>query len=242
MSKVQLSEGMREGDLADLVLPLISIDEYSSKLDNDQAIVIGFYVHEEMAAKDLNRFLQKSAVPLLGTDVSPAPDQHGYYMVFVELMNNERLPQNMQSILEEIHGLVDIDNWQLRVRDHKDLIPFSMENIEMAIVKLKRETKKTEVVEFLQPSALMNAQFAGALLILEGAGESYTFDFIDFASIPLLMQNFKLTETGVAYDLRTVAKTNKIGRMLGENWEVSRIGKFMLLHTDRDPRGLLLKL
>src|ERR1700733_10450117 len=98
MRKPELLEGMREGDLADLVLPMISVDEYSSKIDNDQAIVVGFYVHEEMAARDLNRFLQKSAVPLLGTDVSPAPDSHGYFMVFCEMMDNDRLAQNVQAI------------------------------------------------------------------------------------------------------------------------------------------------
>lgn len=91
----KLTEGMRRGDLADLVLPLISVDEYDSKVDEKEAIVFGFYVHDRGAADDLNRFLQKSAVPLLDTEVSPAPDQHGFYMVFIEFLDNDRLPQNV---------------------------------------------------------------------------------------------------------------------------------------------------
>jgi len=71
-TKAPLREGLREGDLADLVLPMISVDEYESRIDKSQAIVIGFYVQDENAANDLNRFVQKSALPLLGTEVSRA--------------------------------------------------------------------------------------------------------------------------------------------------------------------------
>src|ERR1700722_8534394 len=102
VSQAILREGMRKGDLTDLVLPLISCDEYVSQLDQSECIVFGFYVHDEDAANDLNRYLQKSAMPILDTKVSPAPDQHGYFMVFVELMNNSRLPEIMKSILADI--------------------------------------------------------------------------------------------------------------------------------------------
>lgn len=237
-----LREGMREGDLADLVLPLISCDEYASKVDNDQAIVIGFYVQEELAAKDLNRFLQKSAVPILGTDISPAPDQHGYFMVFVEMMNNHRLGENLEAILLEIHGLVDIDNWQLRVRESDRLLPFTPENLQRAVAKARHVSKKAEVVEYLQRSALHNAEFIGPILVLEGAGERYCFDFIDFAPMNCLLDTHQLTDTGMRYDIRSIAKTNKINRLLGENWNASRVGQYIILHTERDSRGLLLRL
>jgi hypothetical protein len=240
--KPVLREGMREGDLADLVLPLISVDEYCSQIDSDEALVLGFYVHDEMAAKDLNRFLQKSAVPLLGTEVSPAPDQHGYFMVFVEMMDNDRLGENLTAILHEISTLVDIDEWQIRVRSAASVMPFSIENLEHAIAKAKRLTKKVEVVEYLQHSALRNAELSDTLLILEGAGDRYCFDFIGFDRIDDLLRKHKLTEVGVSFDIRGVAKANKITRMLGENWEASRMGAFILLNRDQDERGLLLKL
>jgi hypothetical protein len=236
-----LTEGMREGDLADLVLPLISCDEYTSKIDESEAIVFGFYVDDEAAAQDLNRFLQKSAVPLLGTEVSPAPDQHGYFMVFVELMNNERLGENMDAILHELSTLVDIDEWHLRIRATDGLVPFTVENLESGIKNAQKHTKKTEVVEYLQASALQNAEFAGPLLILEGANDRFCFDFIEFDRVVDLIRDYRL-EDGVKYDLRSVAKTNKITRMLGENWEAARMGQFVLLCQNRDSRGLLLKL
>lgn len=239
--KTQLSEGMREGDLVDLVLPLISVDEYASKVDASEAIVIGFYVHDEAAAKDLNRFLQKSAVPLLGTEVSPAPDQHGYFMVFVEMMDNDRLATNLVAIIQEIDSLVDVEEWHIRVRAAKGLVPFTAENLEHGLVVAKKASKRSEVVEYLQYSALHNAEFIDGLLILEGAGERYCFEFIGFDRISTLLSDYHLTETAVRYDIRSIARGNKITRMLGENWEASRLDRYLLLHLETDRRGLLLK-
>jgi hypothetical protein len=60
MRRSKLYEGMWSGDLADLVQPLVSIDEYASKIDPN-AIAVGFYVQDKDAADDLNRFIQKVA-------------------------------------------------------------------------------------------------------------------------------------------------------------------------------------
>ena len=147
MSNV-LKEGMREGDLADLVLPLMDVDNFVSKVDPSECIVFGFYVHDEDAAKDLNRFLQKSSVPIMDTEISPAPDQHGYFMVFVEMMNNDQLPEQVTAILAEIKTLVDIEDWQMRVRKTDGLIPFSEENLKDCLDNIKKEDKTEDVLEF----------------------------------------------------------------------------------------------
>jgi hypothetical protein len=237
-----LHEGMRENDLVDLVLPLISVDEYVSKIDPTEAIVLGFYVQDEAAAKDLNRFLQKSPVPLLGTDVSPAPDQHGYYMVFVEMMDNDRLVQNLEAILQEMSTLVDIEHWKLRIRAQDELVDFTPDALKKGLDFAKKHSKKTEVVEFLQRSALHNAEFDNSLVILEGGGQRFVFDFVGFDRISKLMQDHQLDQAALRYDIRNIAKNNKIGNMLGEHWDVSRIGGYVMLYHDSDTRGLLLKL
>ena len=79
-----LNEGLRPDDLEDLVLPILSIDEYESKIEDD-GIVVGFYTQYKDPANDLNRFIQKSAIDILDSEVSPAPTEDGYFIVFVEL-------------------------------------------------------------------------------------------------------------------------------------------------------------
>lgn len=240
MSNTILQEGMREGDLADLVLPLISVDEYVSKVDPDECIVFGFYVHDQDAADDLNRFLQKSSTPILDTEISPAPDQHGYYMVFMEIMDNDRLPENITSVLAEIKTLVDIDEWQMRVRKSNGLIPFSEDNIKDCLARTKRSEKNEDVLEFFRPSLLSDALFEGDVLILRAGAERFAHRFVAFDRLTKLMLDANLGESPVALNLRTVAKMNRIQRCLGESWDVSNLGRYILIQSSSDSRGLLL--
>ena len=108
---MKIFEGLVKGDLDGLVLPVVSIDEYESKLDSS-FIVVGFYVTEKDAANDLNRFIQKSTVDLMDTEISPASDEDGFYLVFVEFERNEDFPYNITQLLEQIENLVGIDEWQ----------------------------------------------------------------------------------------------------------------------------------
>lgn len=123
MHRSKLNEGMWANDLADLVQPLLSIDEYKSKID-DTAIVVGFFVQDKEAAEDLNRFIQKSPVAFVDCEVSPAPDQRGYYVVFVEIPFNDRLVPNIGSLLQEISPLVGVENWQVKCRNLEGLVQF----------------------------------------------------------------------------------------------------------------------
>ncbi len=236
-----LIEGMRAGDLADLVLPLISVDEYESKIDKEQCIVIGFYVHDEDAAKDLNRFLQKSAISILDTEVSPAPDQHGYYIIFVEFLDNDRLENNVSNILSEIKNLVNITDWEMRIRHIKELVPFSEEKMKKCLdeIKQKKQKHKHETLEFFRPSTLSNILLEDEYLVLEGAGERHTFRILQFDRTKKVLRDINESPR---FDVRSVAKANRIQRCLGESWEVTNFGNHMLLHNRIDPRAMLLEI
>ncbi len=241
MSKSILHEGLREGDLADLVLPLISVDEYCSKVDPSECIVFGFYVHDEDAAKDLNRFLQKSSVPIMDTEVSPAPDQHGFYMIFVEMMDNSRLEENVMSLLAEIKTLVDIEDWQMQVRKTDGIVPFSEDNLKQCLRHSKKEDTSEDVLEFFRPSMLLNASIEGGkVLVLEGGGERHVYRIREFGRFETILKNQGLTEAPITFNIRTIAKMNRIRRALGEDWEAMAIGKLVLIHNLSDPRGILL--
>jgi len=241
-----LSEGMREGDLADLVLPLISVDEYQSNVTDDhdqsEAIVFGFYVHDEKAAADLNRFLQKSAAPILDTEVSPSPDQHGYFLVFVDLPNDSRLVENLEDILHEMKGLVDIDDWQMRVRDLPDLISFTPKNLLRALKASAHKVSERAILQYLHRSALDEAAIDDDMLLLQGSGERFVFDVIGFGRIDDLLIEHKLTDAAVSYHLRSIARTDRIARILGEGWLVWELDRLTILHRPDDARGLLLRL
>jgi hypothetical protein len=250
-----LREGMRGGDLEDLVLPMISVDEYESKI-NDQAIVFGFYVSDHDAAYDLNRFIQKSPANLLDTEVSPAPDTRGFYVVFLEVLDSKELPEVVSRVLDEVSDLVNIKDWQMQVRGEKDLVPFS----EDALAKyVKRNGKKDDrttvrthkhhdhkravhenVLAFLRPSQLSGVRFEDDRLILEGVGVRYGFEVVGFGETHAMTEQFGLTGKPMNMSLTDIAREVRVSRMLGEGWNVISFGEIrVVLHEDGDDALLL---
>ena len=108
--------GLKAGDLDDLVSNLISIDEFESKIDNEEAIVVGFKVDDKEPAQDLSRFIEKSTVDLMDTEVSPAPDTDGKYIVFVEFSRDKAFPHNLVSVLKSMENLTNIKLEEYRLQ------------------------------------------------------------------------------------------------------------------------------
>lgn len=225
----RLDEGMRAGDLEDLVLPLISVDEYQSKIGDD-AIVFAFYVSEKGAADDLNRFIQRSPHDLLDTDISPAPDQHGYYLVFVELLNNNQTAENFDGILEEVAALANIESWSMHSRNGEHLLPYA-KNTLADMLKKEPERSSSEqdlheaVLTYLTPSLLANAWFSGHTLSLDGQRDRIEFDFVRYGQVSDILTESNLLREPITLDLGTASFCNRVRNILGENWTVTRLGE-----------------
>lgn len=110
MSK--LREGLTRHALEHLVVPMISIDEFESKIDDRRVVVVGFYVIDQDPAVDLSIFVEKSSIRPLDTEVSPAPTDDGYYLVFVEMTRNEELPTRIVQMCEQVSNLTNTKKWQ----------------------------------------------------------------------------------------------------------------------------------
>jgi len=239
-----ITEGMRAGDLTDLVLPMISVDEYESKID-EKSIVIGFYVHDNDAAEDLNRFLQKSPTSLLGTDISPAPDQHGYYLVFVELLNDLRIAKNIKDILDETSPLVEISKWKMRVRGEDDILPFSEKFLSKYFSKLRGEDKEANsleemVMNFLSQSALTNAVMESNILKIYSQDGFMQGDVIGMGYSNEIFESHGLINEAVSLNMKDIATTLYIQRILGEGWVPYTIGQNLVLQRTNSDLTLLI--
>jgi len=115
MSK--LSEGLTRHALEHLVMPLVTIDEYESKIDDRRVIVTGFYVVDHDPAIDLSIFIEKSSIRPLDTDVSPAPTDDGYYLVFVEMTRNDEYPNRLVEMCKQVSNLTANKEWQFHAYD-----------------------------------------------------------------------------------------------------------------------------
>jgi len=141
-----LFEGLEKGDLARLIHPELHIDEFKSKLGDDQdVVVLSFKVDDKQPAADLVAFIEKGYTWVLDADVSSGEMDDGSYIVFVELDRTKQAPDDIMSLLSDLMGLTDqeCDDWRVRYyKAHKettlsldalhDLIPLSPEAYEKA--------------------------------------------------------------------------------------------------------------
>ncbi len=130
----QLFEGLIAQDLLNLVVPMVSIDEYTSKIEDD-AIVLGFYVRDEDPAKDLNRFIQKSSVGILDTEFDGTATDDGFYMVFVEIARNPEALIKIKKILESLKTLIGItlNDWQFTIYRHEGVYELTPRRLEIML-------------------------------------------------------------------------------------------------------------
>lgn len=125
-------EGLQHNDLKHLINRVFSIDEFVSKID-DNAIVVGFFLKDIEPAKDLNRFIQKSSIPTIDVEVSPAPTQDGEYVVFVELIRDDNFPNVLNDLLTDISNLAGDTKWSFTAYHQKGKIPYNIKNIKKYI-------------------------------------------------------------------------------------------------------------
>lgn len=106
--------GMLRHDLDHLIIPLIDIDVFESKIDNARAVVLAFYVTDQEPARDLERFIERGPIDVLDTETSPAPTDDGYYVVFVEMDRDQDLPKDIMEIMDAVNNLTDVESWRFK--------------------------------------------------------------------------------------------------------------------------------
>lgn len=121
--------GLQKNDLDYLILPLVEIDAFESKISNKKAVVIAFYVFEKDPAKDLERFIEKSDVDILDTETSPSPTEDGYYVVFVEMNRDQNLPEIVDYLIDQISNLTNVDQWQFKTINDDEIHDLNEENL-----------------------------------------------------------------------------------------------------------------
>jgi hypothetical protein len=231
-----LNEGLRRNDLKNLISNVISIDEYNSKID-DTAIVIAFRVKDRQAAQDLNRFIQKSYVDLLDTDISPAPDLKGYYLVFVELPLNDKIADSIEIVVKEISDLCDIKEWKMSLRTVDEVVDFNTKMISRVL----DEELNSQLHEYFHMSDLNNVIVEGAALSLVGSKESYNFVIRGFGSRDRVLQDHKLVNEAVAIAGGGSWQARKLKMLLGPSWDVEQLGECVVIQHSELVKILLLQ-
>jgi hypothetical protein len=237
---IGLLEGLQEHDLDFVIMPLISVDEYESKIDDRKAIVVGFFVTEKDPAHDLAAFIEKGDVQVLDTDVSPAPTADGYYMVFVEMDRNPNFPKRLIKLLHEMRNLSNVEDWEfsplhskedenytLSVEELVKHVNMDPNSIEVADEDEDEEDIKVESLDsFLQHGLFETFSFKDNVLSIVDGKKISSYRVHDFAegvpSIPLVFDQ--------SDDL--LAESSKLQSMLGQVYAVYPTDQHLLITDD----------
>jgi hypothetical protein len=86
-----------------LIKPTIHIDEFTSKMgDDDDIIVISFFVRNPDAAKDLMNWFERGYDWVLDASVSEGELEAGKYLVFVEMNRRSVAPARIVELLKDL--------------------------------------------------------------------------------------------------------------------------------------------
>lgn len=123
-----LREGLEEKDLARLVHDELHVDEYKSKMGEDQdLVVVSFKVRGKEPANDVVNFLEKGYDWIIDADVSSGEMEDGDYIVFVELERTPEVPEEIYRMIDDLQNVVDVPVDQWRVRYYKDTTDHPLE-------------------------------------------------------------------------------------------------------------------
>lgn len=125
----QINEGLRPNDLQYLVSNYISVDQYTSKLDNDN-ITVAFFCNELDVANDLRDFIEKNFyIEIRDIEIADSLTEDNKYILFVELERNINFPKILLNIIDSINNVTSNNDWVFKTFNMDSKAKLSLENI-----------------------------------------------------------------------------------------------------------------
>lgn len=139
----QLFESLNFMDMEDELVPLLGIDEYKSRLgDDEDVITLHFIVKSQAAGEDLVTWLERGYEFIIDAETSPGQVESGKYYVFAEINRRPSVPRKIMEIIDDLETLTGIkaEDWSIKF-DHKRY-PATTENIERHVPLTANDYKR----------------------------------------------------------------------------------------------------
>lgn len=140
-----LNEGLQYKDMVGLVKPTLHIDEFVSKMGNDDDImVLSFYVKSERVAEDLINWFEKGYDFVLDADRSPGEIKPNRYLVYLEIQRRTRAVRQIKEMLEDLETLTEheLENWVITFKEQD--MEFDEQVLADTLILSPREWRENE--------------------------------------------------------------------------------------------------
>ena len=129
-----LFEALNYKDMEGLMKPTVHIDEFSSKMgDDDDIIVVSFFVRDETAAKDLMNWFEKGYDFVIDADRSPGEIKPNRYLVYVEIRRRSTAGAHVETLIDDLGTLTEFnkDDWTMHYRGKE--VPFTRDEFDRVV-------------------------------------------------------------------------------------------------------------
>lgn len=199
-------KALRPDILKDLIYNIISVDEYTPKLNKDNIVVLFQVLNNYDAAYDLSSFIERSPENILDTEASDTPNVDGRYNVFCEFERDSDFPTKLINLLSDIENICPNVDWKLQLYKVNDPIDLDVKKI----VKNMRLTVDdvTELKEFFQYAPV---------------------------KVQLHEQNFSIStvhDVNLYFEHYKKIKSTDVNKYLAEGYDLDNSGLDSILSTD----------
>ena len=137
---MNLHEGLSHKDMVGLIKPTIHIDEFVSKMGNDDDIAtVSFYTKNSKVADDLVEWFEKGYDFVLDADRSPGEIKPNRYLVYVEIKRRTSLPCQIEELVKDLASLTEYEanDWTVKYDDSE--MDFDVGYLESRLLLSPRE-------------------------------------------------------------------------------------------------------
>lgn len=121
-------EGLEYKDMVGMMKPTVHVDEFASKMgDDDDIMVLSFFVRDARAAEDLVSWFEKGYDFVLDADRSPGEIKPSRYLVYVEMRRRSSSAKNVETMLEDLESITEFSPDQWTVHHDNSTFDFSVE-------------------------------------------------------------------------------------------------------------------
>lgn len=145
-----------------MVKPTVHIDEFASKMGDDEDIIVAsFFVRSEQAARDLVNWFEKGYDWVLDADRSPGEIRPGRYLVYTEMRRRSNAGRWLQEMLDDLGTLTEHQgtSWTMTYRDQS--VPFSQDAFDRMVPRSPqdyREQRERDLNEMRSAAGLETRQ------------------------------------------------------------------------------------
>ena len=226
-------DSLKADDLKNLVDRVFEVDNYKSKMGDDQdVVVLSFTVEYRNPAEDLVSFVEKGYDFVLDADMSPGELEDGKYRVFVELQRTHKVAEQISEMLYGISKLTGIDDFKFRYHKSIDSLDAAEEKLNeiipsnpMMYSQRMQEKDMDSYEEFFNNSMLESVRMSGDIIEFKKIyAEPLKFKYLTSGKTRQVLES---VEDRIAVSHNDMAEVMFLTKYVG-NYNITKLGnKFM---------------